>query len=57
MKNKSSSQRVTVYSDFRYLPTRTGNESFRILPVAIVDGTVSNRKDSEYAKTKRKQTI
>jgi hypothetical protein len=51
MKNKTVVPRVTVCCDFRYLPTRTGYESFRILPVAIVDGTVTNRKDL-YGKEK-----
>jgi hypothetical protein len=53
MKNESVVSRVSVFCDFRYLPTRTGYESFRILPVAIVDGTVTNRKDPvSYAKEK-----
>jgi hypothetical protein len=53
MKNKTVVPRVTICCDFRFLPTRTGNESFRILPVAIVDGTVTNRKDPVlYAKEK-----
>lgn len=51
MKNKSSVSRVTICCDFRYLPTGTGNEPYRILPVAIVDGTVSNRKEP-YGKEK-----
>jgi hypothetical protein len=50
MKNKPV-PRVTVCCDFRYLPTLTGNESFRILLVAIVDGTVTNRKEP-YGKEK-----
>lgn len=37
------------------LPTKTGYESFAILPVKITNGVVSNRKGNTYAKEKSRQ--